>query len=137
MAFVLDVVVPVNHTSAVLLVPVHTQAVAVIVGSVVVLAVLVKAVNQLTVLVDTEDGQQIVLVLHEAEPLDEKTDTLDVVVNKYSLTGSLVKDLLSGSLVGSPIDSLVMHNTGAVHLMVHVNYVASIVEEGNAWEVGV
>ena len=46
----------------------------------VVIAVLVKVVDQLTVLVDTEDGQQVVLVLHEAEPLDEKTDTLDVDV---------------------------------------------------------
>ena len=150
-AFVLDVVVPANHTFAVHSVPVCTQAAAVIVGSVVVLVVLVKLVDQLTVVVDTEDGQQVVLVLHEAEPLDEKIETLDVVVNKDSLMGSLAKGLLTsslvktgipvrdslmGSLVGGPGDSCVMDNTSAVHLVVHVNYVASMMEEGNAREVG-
>ena len=94
-AFVLDVVIPVNHNSAVLLVPVCTQ-IAVIV---VVLVVLVKVADQLTVLVDTEDGQQVVFVLNEVETLDGKTDTLGVVVNKGTLMGSLVKGSLTSSHV--------------------------------------
>ena len=45
-----------------------------------------------------------VLVLHDAEPLDEKTDTLDVVVNKGSLMGGLVR----GSLMSSPVKRSLM-----------------------------
>ena len=85
---------PVIHTLTVHLVPLCTQAafVVVIVSLGVVFVVLVKVVDQLTVLVDTEDGQQVVFVLHKAEPLDEKTDTLDFVVDQGSLKGALVKD---------------------------------------------
>ena len=38
-----------------------------------------------------------------------------------------------GSLVGGSGDSCVMDNTSAVHLVVHVNYMALMMEEGNAW----
>ena len=40
-----------------------------------------------------------VLVLYETEPFGEKTDTLDVVVNKGSLMGGLVR----GSLMSSSV----------------------------------
>ena len=54
-----------------------------------------------------------VLVLHEAKPLDEKTEILDVVVNKGSLMGDLVRgslmgDLVSGSLMGGLVRGLLM-----------------------------
>lgn len=54
-----------------------------------------------------------VLVLHEAEPLDETTDTLDFVVNKGSLMGDLVKsslmgEFVRGSLMGGLVRGLLM-----------------------------
>ena len=110
-ALVLDVdPVHVGHASAVQPVPVCIQA-DVIVGYVVMLAVLVKVVNQL---VDTENEQQVVFVFPDVDSLDEKADTLDVVVNESPLmsilerTGSLVRGILAGtlavcSLMGNPV----------------------------------
>ena len=46
--------------------------------------------------------------MHEAEPLDETTDTLDVVVKKGSLMGDLVRGSLMGGFVrGSLMGGLV------------------------------
>ena len=146
---------PVIHISAVHLVLLCTQAafVVVIVNLVVVFVVLVKVVDQLTVM-HTE--MKVVFVLHEVEPLDEKRDSLDVVVNSSlmvglvicSSAGSLVKmgictsvrNSLMSSFVEGLGDSFVIGDTSAGKLMmvgmVLVNGLALMVEENDGQEVG-
>ena len=120
---------------------------------VVVFVVLVKVVDQLTVM-HTE--MKVVFVLHEVEPLDEKRDSLDVVVNSSLLVGLVicssagnlvkmgictsVRNSLMSSFVEGLGDSFVIGDTNAGKLMmvgkVLVNGLALMVEENDGQEVG-
>ena len=104
-----------------------------------VFVVLVKVVDQLTVM---HTAMKVVFVLHEVEPLDEKRDTLDVVV--CSLMGSRVRGLLVSSLVkGSLIGGLVIYSlTGSLVKMdictsVRKSLISSFVEGlGDSFVIG-